>query len=214
MTNDEVKVLSNMAMISKKIEIKNFYTEEDYSNIFKLIDGFKDKDKKKIKIEKYFRNKDIINILLDKEINGYKIYDLIRISRNRDSHIDKINGLEALVLLQTKVDIKDIHTIINEIKSEIENIFKDDLNSDAYRLIMNSKPIINLFEIMKTSIYNAEPKSEFDKKSKNMLSNLLTNFKYDDSTLTDFEKFDNDFLDIAKSDDFKNEMIKQFGEGL
>ncbi len=65
MTSNEVKVLSNMAIISSKIEIKNTYTEEDYFNIFKLIDGYK-------ALEKHFQNKQIINSLLDKKLNNKK----------------------------------------------------------------------------------------------------------------------------------------------
>ena len=205
MTNNEVKVLSNMAIISSKIEIKNTYTEEDYFNIFQLIDGYKN-------IEKYFHNHQIINNLLDKKIKNNKLYDLIRQVRNRYSHVDKHDKLDKLVILQTKVDKKDIHEIINEIKKEMDIIFVRDLNSDAHKLIMNTKIIMNTFELMKSILNDPESKNDFDKYSKEILKPIINNFKYDESTEEEYNKVNEEIINIYKSDEIKKGLIKLYGD--
>ena len=205
MTSNEVKVLSNMAIISSKIEIKNMYTEEDYFNIFQLIDGYKN-------IEKYFHNRKIINNLLDKKIKNNTLYDLIRQVRNRYSHVDKHDKLDKLVILQTKVDKKDIHEIINEIKKEMDIIFTRDLNGNAHKLIMNSKIIMNTFELMKSVLNDSESKNDFDKYSKEILRPIINSFKYDESTEEEYNKVNEEIINIYKSDKIKDGLVKLYGE--
>ena len=205
MTNNEIKVLSNMAILLSKIEIKNTYTEEDYFNIFKLIDGYKT-------IEKYFQNKQIIDSLLDKKINNDKLYDLIRLVRNRYSHVDKNDKLDKLVILQTKVDKKDIHEIINEIKKEMDIIFVRDLNGNAHKFIMNTQIIMNTFELMKSILNDPESKNDFDEYSKEILRPIINNFKYDESTEEEYNKVNEEIIRIYKSDEIKQGLIKLYGE--
>lgn len=205
MTNNEIKVLSNMAILLSKIEIKNTYTEEDYFNIFKLIDGYKT-------LEKYFQNKQIIDSLLDKKINNDKLYDLIRLVRNRYSHMDKNDKLDKLVILQTKVDKKDIHEIINEIKKEMDIIFVRDLNGNAHKFIMNTQIIMNTFELMKSILNDPESKNDFDEYSKEILRPIINNFKYDESTEEEYNKVNEEIIRIYKSDEIKQGLIKLYGE--
>lgn len=205
MTNNEIKVLSNMAILLSKIEIKNTYTEEDYFNIFKLIDGYKT-------LEKYFQNKQIIDSLLDKKINNDKLYDLIRLVRNRYSHVDKNDKLDKLVILQTKVDKKDIHEIINEIKKEMDIIFVRDLNGNAHKFIMNTQIIMNTFELMKSILNDPESKNDFDEYSKEILRPIINNFKYDESTEEEYNKVNEEIIRIYKSDEIKQGLIKLYGE--
>lgn len=205
MTNDEVKILSNMAIVSSKIEIKNTYTEEDYFNIFQLIDGYRN-------IEKYFHNNQIINSLLSKKIQDDELYDLIRVVRNRYSHVDKHDKLDKLVILQTKVDKRDIHAIINEIKKEMDNIFVRDLDSNAHRLIMNTKIIMNTFELMKSILNDSESKNDFDKCSKEILRPIINGFKYDESTEEEYNKVNDEIINIYKSNEIKEGLIKLYGE--
>ena len=207
MTSNEVKVLSNMAIISSKIEIKNMYTEEDYFNIFQLIDGYKN-------IEKYFHNRQIINNLLEKKIKNNTLYDLIRQVRNRYSHVDKHDKLDKLVILQTKVDKKDIHEIINEIKKEMDIIFTRDLNSNAHKLIMNTKIIMNTFELMKSILNDSESKNDFDKYSKEILRPIINSFKYDESTEEEYNKVNEEIINIYKSDKIKDGLVKLYGEDI
>lgn len=205
MTNDEVKILSNMAIVLSKIEIKNTYTEEDYFNIFQLIDGYRN-------IEKYFHNNQIINSLLSKKIQDDELYDLIRVVRNRYSHVDKHDKLDKLVILQTKVDKRDIHTIINEIKKEMDNIFVRDLDSNVHKLIMNTKIIMNTFELMKSILNDSESKNDFDKYSKEILRPIINGFKYDESTEEEYNKVNDEIINIYKSNEIKEGLIKLYGE--
>ncbi len=194
-----------MAALLPKIEIKNAYSEEDFFNIFQLIDGYK-------KIEKYFNNKNIINDLLNKKIKNDKLYDLIRLVRNRFSHVDKHDKLDKLVILQTKVDKKDVHTIINEIKDGMNNIFIKDLNRDAYRLIMNTKIIMNMFELMKSIINDPESINDFDRYCKEVLKPIIDNFKYDNSTEEEYNKVNEEIINIYKTDRMREGIINLYGE--
>lgn len=204
MTNDAIKILANMAIILSKIEMKDSYTEEDYFNIFQLIDGYK-------KLEKFFNNKIIINELLDKKINDDKLYDLIRLVRNRYSHIDKHDKIDKLIVLQTKVKKEDIHNLINEIRKEMDNIFARDLNNDKYKLIMNTKAIINIFELLKSLVNDPEHKNEFDRISKELLKPIVNNFQYDSSTIKEYEEMDNKIIEVYKSEDIKKGIVSMYG---
>ena len=153
MTNDEIKILSNMSLISLKLDNKELYTEEDYFYIFQLIDGYKH-------LEKYFSNRELINSILSIEIKGITLYRIIKTVRNRYAHIDKHNEIDKLVLLQTKVKKEDIHRLIREIKKEMDIIFSRNLNSDVYKLIMNTKIITNIFETISSSLHNEESLNE------------------------------------------------------
>lgn len=205
MTNNEIKILSNMALLLSKIEIKESYTEEEYSNIFQLIDGYHN-------LEKYFENKDIINEILDKKIRNYKLVDLLRVVRNRVSHIDKNNCVNQLLLLQTEVDKKDVNKVINEIKIEMDEIFKRDLNNDAYKLVMNTRMMSNIFATINYSLYTKEPKNEFDKYCREELGKIIEGFNYEDSTFEDLEIVNNKIIEFYKTDKVKNGTIVLYGE--
>ena len=205
MTNNEIKILSNMAFLLPKIEIKESYNEEEYSDIYKLIDGYHN-------IEKYFENKDIINEILDKKIRNYKLEDLLRVVRNRVSHIDKNNCVNQLLLLQTEVDKKDVNKVINEIKIEMDEIFKRDLNNDAYKLVMNTRMMSNIFAAINYSLYTKEPKNEFDKYCREELGKIMEGFNYEDSTFEDLEIVNNKIIEFYKTDKVKNGTIVLYGE--
>lgn len=207
MTNDEVKLLSNMFFLLPSVENKNTYLEEDYSNIYKLIDGYKS-------IEKYFHNNTIINAILDKKYNDIKLFDLMRIVRNRVSHIDKNNNIDKFIILQTKVDEKEIDSLINEIKKEMFIIYERDLNSDAYKFVMNTKLMIYIFELAKTKINDIDYKNDFDKDSREILKPIVNNFNYDNSTLEDYGEYVNQILKIYESDLFKKGIIKLYGVSI
>ena len=153
MTNEEIKILCNMSETLQKIEIKSYYTEEDYFNIQKIIDGYN-------KLKKYFENYVVIDKILNKKIDNHSIKEMIYKMRNRYGHIEDNKYINDLIRLLTKVNKNDIHTLINEIKSTIEVIFKTYLSSDYYKVIMNSKPVITIFELMKDIINN--PKSKIN----------------------------------------------------
>lgn len=207
MTNGEVKLLSNMFFLLPFVENKNTYLEDDYSIVYKLIDGYKN-------IEKYFHNNTIINDILDKKYNDIKLFDLIRIVRNRASHIDKNNNIDKFIILQTKVDKKEIDSLINEIKKEMFIIYERDLNSDAYKFVMNTKPMIYIFELAKSKINDIDYKNDFDKDSREILKPLVNNFNYDNSTLEDYGEYVNQIIKIYESDLFKKGIIKLYGVSI
>lgn len=205
MQNDEIKVLSNMIVLLPKIEIKNVYSEEDYFNIFQLIDGYK-------KIEKYFTNKDIINDLLNKEFEENKLFNLIRLARNRHSHVDKHDKLDKLVILQIKVDKEDIHKLINAIEEEMNNVFVKKLDSNTHKLIMNTKTIMYTFELMKSIINDHKSKCDFDRYSKDLIRPIINSFNYEDSTQEEYDKINEKIVNIYKSNEMKDGIIKLYGE--
>ena len=207
MTNNEIKILSNMALLLPKIEIKESYLEEDYSTIFQLIDGYN-------KLNKYFSNKSTIDKLLDKKINDYRVYDLIRVVRNRVSHIDKNNCVEQLLILQTEVDKKDIHKLINEIKKGMDLIFERDLNNDTYKLVINTRMMSNIFAAINYSLYTKESKNEFDKYCKEELSKIMNGFDLENSTFEELEKLNNKLVDFYKTDKVMYGTINLFGEDI
>ena len=204
MTNGEVKIFSNMALILPKIE-KDSYLEEDYSNIFQLIDGYK-------KLEKYFSNKDIINELLDKKIEEDSLYDLIRLVRNRVSHIDKHDKVDKFIILLTKVKIEEIHKLVSEIKNEMDNIYVRDLNGDAYRLIMNTKLIAYVFELYKKVINDTNFKNEFDKYSREKLKPIINNFNYEKSTIEEYNEYVSQLIEMYQTKEFKDGIIEMYDE--
>ncbi len=207
MNNDEIKILSNMSFILPLVESKNIYSEDDYSNIYKLIDGYK-------KIQKYFHNNSIIDSMLDKEYGSIRLFDLIRIVRNRSSHVDKNNNIDKYIVLQTKVPKIEIDNMISEIKKEMNIIYGRDLNSDAYKFIMNSKIMIYIFELSKAKINDEDYRNDFDKYSREALKPIINEFNYQESTLKDYEEYVNQILKIYKSDIFKNEIIKIYGANI
>ena len=207
MTNNEIKILSNMAFLLPKIEIKEAYNEEEYSNIYKLIDGYHN-------IEKYFENKDVINEILDKKIRDYKLKDLLRVVRNRVSHIDKNNCVNQLLLLQTEVDKTDINKVVNEIQSEMDAIFKRNLNNNTYKLVMNTRMMSNLVAAINYSLYIKEPKNEFDKYCREELGKIMDEFEFENSTFEDLENINNKLVDFYKTDKVKHGTIELYGEDI
>ncbi|MBR1386111.1 MAG: hypothetical protein IJ568_04715 [Bacilli bacterium] len=205
MTNEEIKILCNMSETLQKIEIKSYYTEEDYFNIQKIIDGYN-------KLKKYFENYVVIDKILNKKIDNHSIKEMIYKMRNRYGHIEDNKYINDLIRLLTKVNKNDIHTLINEIKSTIEVIFKTYLSSDYYKVIMNSKPVITIFELMKDIINNPKSKTDFDRKSKNELRPIFNNFKYDESTKEEFDDLANKFIKYVQLEENKNKMIELYGE--
>ena len=207
MTNNEIKILSNMALLLSKIEKKESYTEEEYSNIFQLIDGYHN-------LEKYFENKDVINEILDKIIRNYKLEDLLRVVRNRVSHIDKNNCVNQLLLLQAEVDKKDINKVISEIQAEMDVIFKRDLKNNTYKLLMNTRMMSNLFAAISYSLYIKEPKNEFDKYCREELGKIMDGFEFENSTFEDLENINNKLVDFCKTDKVKQGTIELYGEDI
>lgn len=213
MTNDEIKIFSNMTMILGKIENQKIFSEEDYFNLYQLIYGYKE-------LENYFINKDKINNLLNKKVNDITLLDLIRLVRNRYAHIDKHNEIDKLVILQTKVNKNDIYEIVNEVKSELNNIFIRDLNSDSYRLIMNTKIILNIFEIISMQLNEKESKlkddklEEFNQYCRNILKPLWENFDYENSTMEEFDDLNDKIVGVYSSNEIKDGIIKLYNKDI
>lgn len=207
MKNEEIKILANMAFLLPKIEIKDFYNEDDYYNIYQLIDGYKN-------LEKYFENNDEINEILNQNIDQYKLIDLIRVVRNRVAHIDKNNANEQLVLLQVKVNKKVIHKLINEIKIEMNNIYKNDLKNDSYKFIMNTRVMSYIFSIINYSINIKEKQNEFDEYCSDELRKILNEFDQENSKFEDFENVNKKIIDLYKSDKVKDGIIEMYNEQI
>lgn len=207
MKSDEIKIFSNMSLLLPRITIKDSYTEEDYFYIFQLIDGYNS-------LENYFQNKDEINKILNNKIGTYKLIDLIRIVRNRYSHIDKNNALDALISLQAKVDKKDIHILIENIKNEMNNIFKVYLNQDTYKLIMNTRMISNLFGSIDYSINQKERINSFDEYCAKELKKIMDKFDYENSTEKEFDDINNEIVRFYKTEKVKKGIIHMYGEDI
>lgn len=205
MNNNEIKIFSNMLLLLPKIDIKASYTEEDFFYIFQLIDGYK-------KLEQYFKNKDIINEILYNKIGKYKLIDLIKTVRNRYSHIDKNNAVNELILLQSIVDKENIHKLIQEIKNEMDNIFKTNLNHDSYKLIMNTRMISNLFEAINYSVNQKEPINEFDDYCRKELKKILDKFNYENSTEEEFEVTNDKIVKFYRTEKVKKGIIDMYNE--
>ncbi len=208
MTNDEIKTFNNMLMLLPKIEIKDYYSEEDYFNIFQLIDGYRKE------LKKYFINSKYIDELLDKKYGGDSLYSLIRLVRNRVSHVEKNNAVDKFITLTTIVDKDDIHTIINEIKSGVDYIFVKYLNNDIYKVMMNNKLMIYIFELTKAIINNKNYKNEFDQATRPKLKELANSFNYDDSTINDYNNYARSVIELYQTKEFKEGIIAMYGEGI
>lgn len=207
MTNNEVKILSNMVMILSKIEIKDTYLEDDYFNIFQLIDGYQ-------KLENFFTNNDLINELLNKKIEEDSLYNLIRLVRNRVSHIDKHDKVDKFIILLTKVKKDDIYKLINEIKTEMDKIIERDLNRNVFRLIMNTKLMTYIFELSKTVINDTNFVNEFDKYSREKLKPIINNFNYEDSTIEEYNEYVNQVIEMYETNEFREGIIEFFDETI
>lgn len=205
MNNDEVKIFSNMTILLPKIELKKVYLEEDYFIIFKLIDGYK-------KIKKYFNNNITIDNLLDQKAKDISLYDLLRIVKNSHSHIDKHNAINSFVILQVEVKCKPIHELITEIKEGMSEIFDKYFKEEPYRLIVNTREIMNVFELVKSIINNPESRDDLDKHSKELFKPIINDFKCDNSTLEDYYEMISKVIGIYKLPIIKDGIINKYGK--
>lgn len=205
MNNKEIGTLSNMITVYSTIKIKKSYTEDEYADIYKLVDGYKI-------LKKYFYNSNEIENILNIKINDNKLFDLIRITRNRVAHIDKNNCEDSLVLLVTDVDINDIHDLLNKIGKGMDDIFNNQLEKNIYKLLMNNRMIVNLYSIMGHVINNKEPINEFDEKSRKELQPIFNSFDYKNSTIDEFLDFQKNIIEYYKREDTKKGIIDLYGE--
>ena len=204
MTNNEVKILSNIGMVLSNIKNKEFYSEEDYFNIFLAIDGYK-------KLFKYFNNSKHIEKLLQEKFNEISLYDLIRCVRNRTEHVDKNNGLDKFAILTLKVPKDKIKKIVNLISEELNCIFERNLDKDLYRLFMNTKVIEYIFEISRESLYATESKGEFDEYSRSKLIPIVESFNWSESKIEDFEAYFSKIRDLYHTKEFIDGIVKKYG---
>lgn len=207
MSNNEMKIFTNMCLLIPKVDIKNSYTEENFFYIFQFVDGYK-------KIEHYFQNNNVINKILDDKIDNFRVYDLIRIVRNRYSHIDKNNAVESLILLQAKVDKNKIHILIQEIKEEMNNIFKRELSQDTYKLIVNTRIVSTLFETINYSINHKDRFNEFDEYCAKELKKIMDKFDYEKSTEEEFDITNDKIVEFYKTKKVKKGIVDMYDEDI
>ncbi len=205
MKKDDIKTLTNMASIMPKIKNKRLVLEEDFFNLYNIICGYR-------KIRVYFHNSTIIEEILDKQVDNITIFDLLRYARNRYCHLDKHNQIDSVIILQTEVDKNDLDRLITEIDNGIENIYKTFLNNDSYKVIMNSKETINFFELAKHKVNDGSYLNETDRKSKEILKQIINNFEYDNSTIEDFNQIGDVITNMFKDDEQRESMIDLYGK--
>lgn len=205
MENEEIKTLCNMCCSLSMIEKNNNYLEKDYFYIFQLVDGYK-------KVKNYFGNSITIDKILATKYENITLYNLLRLVRNRHAHVDNHKSLNCYVILKTNVNIEIINELINEINKEIEIIFKKYLNEDYYKVFINTKQVIELFETLKYIINNSKPKSDFEKKSLEEIKLLIKELRFETSSFKDFEKLYFKISDLYNSKSFKDGLIDLYDE--
>ncbi len=207
MSTDEIKTLSNLFDLMPKIEKEKSYDDNYYFNIFQLIEGYK-------RIEKYFFNQDTINGILNKKVDNSRIYDLIKLARDRRAHINKHNKVDKLVILQVKVDKNDITRLVDEIKDGIYDIYIKNLNADPYKLNINNRLIVNIFELMRWVVNDKSPINDFDRFGRDQLRPIINGFKYEESNINDYNNFNKDVIEVFKSEEFKKGITDLYGESI
>lgn len=142
------------------------------------------------------------------------MFDLIRVVRNQYSHIDKSNATEKLVILQIKVKKETLKKLVIEICTGIEDIYNKYFENDNYSLVVNSREILNVMYLMKNYVYNENHKSEFDKKCITKLKPIFDKFKYDNSTIEEWEDFTEEVKNVFESDEIKSGLKELYGEEI
>ena len=207
MSTDEIKTLSNLFDLLPKIEKEKSYGENNYFNIFQLIEGYK-------RIENYFFNKDTINSILNKKVDNIRIYDLIKLARDRCAHINKHDKVDKLVILQVKVNKNDIAQLVDEIKDGIYDIYIKNLNADPYKLNINNRLIVNIFELMRWVVNDKHPINDFDRFGRDKLRPIINGFKYEKSDINDYNNFNRDVIEVFKSKEFKKGITDLYGRSI
>lgn len=207
MTKDEIKTLSNMTWILPKIEIKDIYIEDDCFYIYQLLYGYK-------QLEKYFENKDVINKLLNKKINNISLFDLIRIVRNRYSHIEKHDKINEYIILLTELKKNDINTLKTEIENGINEIFIRELNGDILKVLVNTKIFITAFELLKNKINKSVDNNIYEEKIREKLKPFINELEFDELDSKSFDENGKKMLMLYKSDDMKNSLTNLYGKSI
>lgn len=205
MKSEEKKTLSNMILLWNKIYEGKELSEEKISYIYQLVDGYE-------KLKKYFRNNDKINSILDEKYNNTSLELLLKHTRNRHSHIDKHDKLDDYFVLLFKVPKTVIFQLTDEIYTGINSIVKTIFNNNYYEIVLNSKPILYIFELYR-SFSNLEiVNKESDRMFIFEFNKIIKDFNYEDSTIEEINNFVDKVELIIKSDNIKNQFIIDYGE--
>lgn len=207
MSSEEKKIFVNMMLLIPKVKEFKFIREEEFFVLYQLVDGYS-------KLKKYFINSNTIDELLEGKIENIKLFDLIRVVRNQYSHIDKSNATEKLVILQIKIKKEILKNLVIEICIGIEYIYNKYFENDNYTLVVNSKEILNIMYLMKNYIYNEKPKSKFDEKCITKLKPIFDKFKYDNSTIEEWENFNKEIEGVFKSKEIKSGLKELYSEEI
>ncbi len=207
MTNKEITIFTNAMTIIPKIEVKEHYSEEDYANIYQLIEAYK-------KLKKYYSNYESIENLLNRKMENYSFFQLIKAARNRVSHSDKSNGEEEVFLLLVFVDKEDVWLLLKELYLGLEDIFKHQIGGDVYKLTMNTRPMILLIRAVKYTLYERDYLNEFDRYCSEKLKKILKNFDPNNSTFEEFEMVKNKINKFCETKIFKQGFIKMYDEQI
>ena len=207
MSSKEKKLFVNMMLLIPKVKELKFIREEEFFVLYQLVDGYS-------KLKKYFVNSNTINELLEGKIENIKLFDLIRVVRNQYSHIDKSNATEKLVILQIKVKKETLKKLVIEICTGISDIYNKYFENDNYSLVVNSREVLNVMYLMKNYSYNENHKSEFDNKCITKLKPIFDKFKYDNSTIEEWEDFNKEVKNVFESDEIKSGLKELYGEEI
>lgn len=148
--------------------------------------------------------------MLGIKVDETSLFDLLRIARNQYAHNDKTNGIREL-LLQTKVENGKIYTIIQEIKKEIDSVYSKKLNCDSYIVVSHSRQLLLLFEFIKSGL-NEKSNNVVEQELSQMINPIFDEFKYENSTLEEYEVTAKKIIKLIKSRKFKTLFIKRYNE--
>lgn len=200
MNSEEKKTLANMILLRNKIYDNKELSEETISYIYQLVDGYE-------VIKKYFNNADLIDTLLNKEYDNTPLIKLLKHTRNRYAHIDKQNKLDDYFVLLFKVTKSVIFKVVDEIYADIEDIVKSLFDNNYYSVILNSRPILYIFELFKNIPSMEIINKEVDRMFITEFNKLIKDFKYEESTIEEINNFMDQVSLIIKSDNIKNQFI-------
>lgn len=207
MNSEEKKIFVNLMMLIPKVKELKFIRDEEFFILHQLVDGY-------THLKKYFKNINKIDGILEEKFNDILLKDLIRVVRNQYSHIDKCNATEKLVILQIKVKKEILKKLVTEICIGIDDIYNKYFENDNYSLVVNSREILNVMYLMKNYVYDENHKSEFDKKCITKLKPIFDKFKYDNSTIDEWEDFNKEVKNVFESDEIKSGLKELYGEEI
>lgn len=207
MNSEEKKIFVNLMMLVPKVKELNFIREEEFFILHQLVDGY-------TKLIKYFFNSNKIEKILEEKFNNISLKDLVRVVRNQYSHVDKCNATDKLVILQIKVKKELLKNLVIEICIGIYDIYNKYFENNYYSLVVNSREVLNIMFLMKNYIYDEKPRSQLDEKCLTKLKPIFDKFKYDNSTLEEWEDFNEEVKEVFKSNQIKSGLKELYGEEI